>query len=366
MKTPWTNELSRVVFLELRRDIQLGKLTIPEGFALPVLYELIEEKVISGQSGDFTSTEVLRGILLLFGLDEDFQDKETYASIVSSLEEEAGSLFAFFVQTAETDEKLAFLFSLGYYHLGLSDPMTILYTAELADNLYKESEDILLSDIAFSLYKETHALQPSWQSDYHLAYHYYNRDRFDKALEHIAACYDSLPTDELQTEVTQLLALSEQKMVFEQGRELFFKERFEEAVLKFQSLEEEFPGWYQLHFFMGLSYRMLQQYSRALASFYRALSLKRDDPQLYNEMAICHLMLEEPLEAEPLIEAALQLDRDNPELLCNRAIVYLRTDRLKQARTDLEKARELDPADDLYVNWLDYVLRKEKEIATPH
>lgn len=366
MKTPWTSELSRVVFLELRREITLGDLTLPKGFALPILYEEMEEKVLAGDSGDFTSTEVLRGILLLYGLDEHFRDREVYASIVSHLESQAGDLFKYFFHVAQTDEKLAFLLSLGYYHLGLSDAANILFTAELADNLYRESEDEKISDLAYALYRQAHSLDPTWQSHFHLAYHTYNRELYTKALEHIAASYDRLPTPELQTEMANLLALSEQKLAFHEGKELFFKERFEEAVIKFHSLEEEFPGWYQLHFFLGVSYRMLQQYSKALTSFYRALSLRRDDPQLYNEMAICHLMLEEPFEAEPLIEAALQLDENNPELLCNRAIVFLRTDRLKEAKEDLLKARSLDPNEPLYRDWLEHVQGKETDRALTH
>ncbi|MDI9472925.1 MAG: tetratricopeptide repeat protein [Bacillota bacterium] len=364
MKTPWTNELSRVVFLELRRDIQIGEIKLPKGFALPVLYDELERKVLARQSGDFTNSEVLRGILLLYALDEDFPDREIYSSIVHQLQLPTQNLLPFFVEISQSDQKLAFLLSLGYYHLGLADPITMLFTAESADNLFRENSEEKIGDIAFNLYREIHQISPSWQSNYHLAYHYYNRDRYEDALQHISACYDELPSDELRTEITQLFMLSEQKSVFHEGKKLLFKERYDEALIKFHSLHEEFPGWYDLHFFTGLSYRMLQQFSRALVFFYRALSLKRDDPQLYNEMAICHLMLNEPLEAEPLLEAALQLDRDNPELLCNRAIVYIRTDRLHEAREDLLRARKLDPSDELYFEWLNYLsgLEEQSEI----
>lgn len=363
MKTPWTNELSRLVFVELRRDISLGELTLSKDLPLPILFEEIEEKVTREAPEDFTSIQILTGILYLFGLDPDFREPTAYAAIVEHIEQKSGSLFGYLLELSKSDEKLALILGLGYHHLGFQDERVFLLSAELADTLARSESSALLEDIAFTLYEEAHAISPSWQSHYHLAFHYYNRESFPEALSHFSAAYPELPTQELKVEVAQLLAMSEQKMAFEEGKELFYKERFDEAIEKFRSLEEDFPGWYPLFFYLGVSYRMMEDYTQALSAFYRALSLRKDDPQLYNEMAICLLMLEDPLQAEPLLEAALQLDKDNPELLCNRAIVFLNTDRNERAMEDLLRARELDPDEPLYEQWLNFLLRKEGDIG---
>ncbi|HZK10543.1 MAG TPA: tetratricopeptide repeat protein [Clostridia bacterium] len=340
------NVLEDLSFLQLRRDLRFGDLFLPKGLHLPLYTKQLEEKIKEGEM-DFGTEEILEGILSLYGADKDFKDKELYQPFIKKLQPLLPYLYE-----KRTNPKKALLMALGLIHLDLEEKGLYLFAAERCNDLIKEGLDC--SELAMELLEKE---KPSWPVGYHKGFLYYNKERYHKALEAWGEILDKeLPT-EIRDEVFSMMALADKKKEYLGGRELLFKERFEEARQVFKSLLADFPNWYELHFYYGLSLRLLEQNREALTVFYGLLQTKRDDIHLYNELAICHLFLQEAEEARVLLEEGLKLE-ESSDLRLNLAISLFELGSKKEALEEIQKAKKLAPEDELIDHWLEH-MRKE-------
>lgn len=346
------NKLEEIAFIELGKDIIQGELLLKKGTLLPLLDSALR-KQIQKTENNFSSEDLLQGILFLYGLDEEFSHKDTYRQIVQFIETQRGSLLPYLAELARTNPLHGLIMSLGYTQLGLPDERALMLAIECANTLYGESRDEQYESLKYELLQEAKNTHPSWMVHYHLAFLYYNREAFAEAVEHwsLALAESELPED-FRQEMEQMAALSDRKLEYKEALKLLFSERVQEAVEILNALKPDFPQWYNLHFYLGLAYRLQENWSQAAAVFYEALQLKRDDANLYNELSICHLMLEEVQEAEKTLRIALKLDPEHPELLTNLGIVLLRLGNKAEAVSALEHSLHLQPEDELTRLWL--------------
>ncbi|NLY37318.1 MAG: tetratricopeptide repeat protein [Tissierellia bacterium] len=343
--TLFNKTLEDLSFLELRRELKLGDIILPKGLNLPLYTTVLEKKIKRGEL-DFGTEEILEGILSLYGADKDFKDKDIYRPFVKTLQPLLGYLYE------RRDNPLkSLIMALGLIHLDLEEEGLFLFAAERCNDLIKEGYDY--SDLALELLDKE---KPSWPVGYHRGYLYYNKERYEEALRSWRGILDEeLPT-EIRDEVFSMMVLAEKKKEYLLGRELLFKERYEEARQVFKSLLIDFPHWYDLHFYYGLSLRFLEHHSEALGVFYGLLHTKRDDIHLYNELALCHLFLQEAEEARVQLIEGLKL-ADHPDLRLNLAISLFELGDKKAALTEINRAKGLAPEDELIDQWQDYIER---------
>ena len=347
-------ELEQLGFIELRQDVTSGVVHLPQGMELPLLSATLRRTIQAGE-GSFRTEDVVLGILMLYGLDESFAGKDNYRSVLQAIEQASGSLVPFLADLSRSNPKQALIASLGYRALDLSDPRALLLAIEAANLAYRESQDKRYENLAFELLREAAEQSDDWQVGYHLGYLYYNRDQFAEAIEQFRQALSQEPPDEFAEELSGMLELSERKSDFNRGLNRLFGGRAQEAIEIFESLRPDFPEWYSLHFYTGLAYRLEQMYAKALTLFYEALSLKQDEPNLYNELSICHMLNDEPDQAMKHLELALELDPDNPELLTNYGIVLYQLGDHDSAIRQLEQSLKQQPDDELTKQWLDIV-----------
>lgn len=344
--------LEQLGFLELRKDLHAGNIHLPAGLELPLLTERLRQSIQQNQT-DFRTEDVVLGILLLFGLDESFENKDIYRSALVEIEAAKGSLVPFLVELAKSNPLHALIAGMGYQALELSDPRAELLTIEATNMAYQESGDKRYEQLAYDLLNRAAEHSDDWQVAYHLGYLLYNRDRFTDAILQFRTALGQNVPEEFIEEISGMVELSERKVDFTKGMNYLFSERAQEAIEVFESLRPDFPQWYSLHFYTGLAYRLEQHYSKALTLFYEALSMKQDDANLYNELSLCHMMLGEHDQALKHLELALQLDPKHPELLTNHGIVLYQLGDKDGAIKSLEQSLRLNPEDDLTRQWLD-------------
>lgn len=345
-------KLEEIAFLELRKDLRQGALVLKKGTLLPLLDHALREQVQRAENR-FSTEDIVQGILFLYGLDADFRDKEIYREILSKVEEKGGSLLPYLVESARTNPLKALIMSLGYSHLNMPDAGALMLAIECSNTLYLENHDPQFEALNFDLLQQAKRRHPSWMVDYHLAFLYYNREAFAEAAEHwrLALEESDLP-EEFRQEIEQMMVLNERKIEYKHALKLLFSDHVQEAIDQLNALKPEFPEWYNLHFYLGLAYRLQENWSQAAALFYEALSLKKDDANLYNELSICHLMMDETEQAEQTLRIALKFDPEHPELLTNLGIVLLRLGNKPEAIAAFEKSLQLQPEDALTKQWL--------------
>lgn len=334
--------LSEISFLELNSDLDFDGFTLVKGLNIPIFTEVLEEKIKS-KDLDLATREVLEGVLSLYGADKDFKDKSYFYDFVKRLRP-----LIPFLYTVE-DPFRALVMALGVINLGIEEKGIFLFAAERCNDLIKRGEDY--SELALSLLELE---EESWPVFYHRGFLYFNDDLYREALDQWSRALDYELPLEIRDEIYSMMATADKKKEYVRGRELLFKDRIEEARQAFASLLDDFPHWYELHFFYAISLRLLDEYSEALGVFYNLLKEKKDDPYLYNELAICHLFLEEPRDAIKALEIGLGI-ADNPDLRLNLAIaLYQLGDRVK-ALDELARAKSLSPEDELIRHWEEHM-----------
>lgn len=331
--------LEDLSFLELNKDLSLGEITFPQGLNIPIFTSVLEEKIKAGLH-DYSTKDVLEAVLSLYGADPDFKDKEIYKGFVAGLQ----PLLPFLYQ--EEDPFRSLVMALGLINLNLKEEGIFLFAAERANDLIKRGQDY--SELAMSLLDLE---EESWPVFYHKGYLLFNDEYFVEAMDQWKKALDYELPEETRDEVLNMMAQADRRKLYIEGRELLFKERFLEAREAFATILEDFPNWYELHFYYGLSLRFLEEFREALSVFRQLLFLRNDDVYLYNEIGLCHIFLEEYQDAATIIEKGLEL-ADNPDLRMNLGISYFQLGNNISALEELERARALAPDDPLIQQWI--------------
>lgn len=344
--------LEQLGFIELRKDLHAAQVHLPKGLELPLPVERLRE-ALQTERNDFRTEDITLGILLLFGLDANFPNKAIYRDALQAIEQATGSLLPFLVELTRINPKQALVAGLGYQNLELSDPRAELLTIEAVNLAHRDTGDPRYEALAYDLLIRAADHSDDWEVAYHLGYLLYNRDRFDEALlQFRTALAQDLPT-EFADEMSGMVELSERKRDYTRGLNLLFADRVQEAIEVFESLRPDFPEWYSLHFYTGVAYRLEQYYAKALTLLYEALSIRQDDPNLYNELSLCHMLLGEHDQALKHLELALTLDPNHPELLTNHGIALYQLGNTEEAIEAFQKSLRVQPADELTKQWLD-------------
>ncbi len=334
--------LGELSFLELRKDLAFDGFVLPQGLNIPIYTDRLEEKIKGGEL-DFSTKEVLEGVLSLYGADGDFRDKGFFKDFVSKLKPLIPFLYGI------EDPFRALVMALGVINLEIDEKGIFLFAAERCNDLIKAGEDY--SELALSLLDLE---EESWPVFYHRGFLYYNDELYLEALKEWEEALSYELAQEIRDEIFSMMALADKKKDYILGRELLFKDRFEEARQTFASLLLDFPHWYELHFYYALSLRLLEEYTQALGVFYKLLQERADDIYLYNEIAICHLFQEEPQEAVGILERGLGL-ADNPDLRLNLAIALDQLGERDEALKEIARARSLAPDDGLIRHWEEHL-----------
>jgi len=121
----------------------------------------------------------------------------------------------------------------------------------------------------------------------------------------------------------------------------------EEGLEKLLPLFEENKSWWNLSFMMGIAYRQLEEYSKAIDSFENALKYESKNAMILNELAISKASLGFNEEAYELFEKAIQIDSTDSGLFSNRAMLNMNLKKYEAARNDLEEALKLNPSDEI-------------------
>jgi len=133
---------------------------------------------------------------------------------------------------------------------------------------------------------------------------------------------------------------------------MVLNERFQEGLEYLLPLEEFHNDWWNLLFFIGLAYRHLNEYDKAIDYFKRTLEYNSGHTETLNELGIIFLTVGQIKDAKKVYEEALKIKPNNHELLCNLGIVYLNANDLNKAEEYLLKAKEEKPDDEIVIAWL--------------
>lgn len=206
------------------------------------------------------------------------------------------------------------------------------YFLEEAHTFYEKSLDY---DSKFAL------------SYYKLGYYYKLKQQYVKAelywKKHQELDNDNVRIEEIRNELNDLQPYVD----YENGYNLVLKEQPDEALDLLLPLVNEFSGWWNLLFFIGLAYRSLGDYEIAEKYFENVLKIEEYQKETINELGLCKICRGKYTEAAELFTTLLNIEPGTCEIFCNRAVAHLYNEEIDRAKEDIETALKIDPNDEI-------------------
>lgn len=132
---------------------------------------------------------------------------------------------------------------------------------------------------------------------------------------------------------------------FNEGKQLYRDEKYNEAVIKLSFALELNNQYSQAYCYRGDAYNELERYQDAIKDFNKALEYSPDYPWAYNLRGITKKDLKDYVGAIEDYTRAIELSPDYEAPYYNRGYAYRKIDEYDQAILDYTKAIELDPDD---------------------
>ena len=125
------------------------------------------------------------------------------------------------------------------------------------------------------------------------------------------------------------------------GYEQYYKGEFTEAVKLFNTVIEMDPNNAEAHFLRAMTYQGLALSKRAIADLEKAIVLKTDYAEAFQQLGYIYLVSQAPDLAIEAFDKAILLTPEVAELYINRGSTQCMLGNLEQATRDYQKAQEM-------------------------
>lgn len=353
------SKLDEVVFIELKPEAvaEVNGMRLNPEIALPVMLTDVMDKVNGVSATDITAANMVKGMAFVLSVDEEFPHKRYYHDLLLKIDPKVGLfLLKHGFDLANEGQKLNALIYFKASLLFIESEIDVLinysrccielaYEKEEAQMIFVEEAREVLEGLIQKYPDHPHAY-------YHLGFMYSNENEYQKAqTAWIQAIKLNIGENEKHDIVTRLTDLNA-KIKFEEGHTLILDGRVDEGLEILLALEPEYVDWWNLMFFIGLGYRMNNDFDNALKYYAKVMELNTGHVQTYNEIGLCYMTMGRYEEAIKAFKEALKMDRENAEILCNLGIVYIQLDELDEAESVLMRSFKANPDDEITTAWI--------------
>lgn len=364
---------AELIFIELKPGVKLGwnGFDFPEGIPLPVRLHEIVGDIKDHNLEHFSSITLVEGMIRMLGIDSETPHRQIYLDALKAYQPDILDVILAKGMAAASeeayDEAMLLFRTAIQLEPGHKDAL-YNYGRSLADLSQKHEGTRLetaLIDEAIEVFETLAELDPNLaESLYQLGFLYANKKAYIRAADCWQRALALELTDDQEMEIRTLLIQLEDKRIYEEGYQAVLKGYNQDGLELLSSLEEKYPEWWNLFFFIGLAYKGQEQYEDAASAFLRVEQLHPGHPETQNELAICYMMLMRYQDAEGHLAKGIGLDPESAEMLCNMGIVQREKGNLELAEKFLIEAAQKAPEDELTKVWLEKV-RNDKRLREP-
>jgi len=355
--------LDEIVFIELKEGHTLNfkDIEMPEKIMLPVYISDLANRIKANDIDNIPAIAIIKGLVYVVGADTQLETRKFYISLLKAID--SNIVLSILNDGIKYASEGQYSNAILYFNaaLNIDDGNIDAYY-----NLGRSFEDLSLAEERPDLIKlgkycfeQCLIIDPNFAyAHFSLGFMLYNEENYKLAETHwLKALKYELP-ESMKEELVMGLGRVKDKASYERGYELILAGRVEEGLEILVSLEEMHDEWWDLLFFIGVGYRMLEQFEDALGYFLKVMNLNTGHIQTMNEVGICLLSLGDYDEAEKYLKEAMRLSPENSELICNMGIVYLNKGDNQTARELFDKAHLISPEDEVVQMWLNHINSK--------
>lgn len=354
-----------LAFLKIKNgaDFNLKGYTFPkDGLDVPIKNDVLVKGIKTNTAQDgLSSMSIADAMIYIMGIDSNFKYNDEYKKFLKAIEENLdldlksymGYMSRKYFEVGDYTDSLIYLkCSVALY----PDDINSLYhyaivCQELAKQHQKNGDEkpmeAFLLDAIEALEKVRDLDESFALAHYHLGYHYYNQNQYIKTkVTWEEAIKLGLPED-FMAEIQEILGKMDFKVQYEEGYNLVFQGKNEEALEKLLPLSDEHGDWWNLLFMIGLAYRNMNDVGQAKKYFEKILIIRPNQVDTLVELGLCEASSYNMKGAIEYFEKAAKLKKEDPEILCNLGMAYLNDGDLDNATYYIERAYEIDPQDEV-------------------
>lgn len=345
-------------------DFKLEGYTIPKnGLDVPIKNEVLVKGIKEKTADEKINTmSIADAMIFIMGIDSSFKNNNEYKKFLDALskklnldfKEYMGYMSRKYFDIGEITDSLIYLKTMitlspddidGLYHYAI---VCQELAKQYQKDMDKEAMNKFLLESLDKLEKVIQLEEGFAPAYYHLGYHYYNQGQYIKSKfiweEALRLGLDS----DLSAEVQENIGKMDFKVQYEEGYNLIFQGKCEQALEKLLPLEEDHPDWWNLLFMIGLAYKNMNEIEEAKKYFEKILITKPHQVDTIVELGLCEASMFNLEKAIEYFEQAAKIKED-PEILCNLGMAYLNNGELDDAIYYIERAYEIDPKDEITI-----------------
>ena len=344
-----SHRLSDVFFIEMNKDSG----PLKKGTNLPVVFSDLKNQISENQEA-ISQNKIIMGMLFVSGLENNIIFFFVFFELLDGFGEGFADAATALILSSDQSWEDKYIMMCGLYNM-YNDDATLFNCGKLAyQNSIESPKDFLQK--SFEIF--TKLMEEGYDNPYvpyYLGFIDYNMGRFSKTYELWEVALEGEISDEAKQEILEVMPKLRNKLDYELGYEYILSGRFEDGIALLQPLLDEYSDWWNLLFFLGLGYRFMEEYDRALYYFGRAHDIEPHNTDILNEIGICYTMQGEFEGAVSVYENAITLNPKNAPLYCNKGIALYQLGREEEAIEMFKHSYELDPEDEITTQWIEYV-----------
>jgi len=344
IKTYFSEKLSALLFLEIKKNSKINDFVILEDVYFPVRTNELIQKVKKKEDFDNIPVNLfVEGMFYVLGADKDFKYNDVYKKIISTVPNSIGFIKGvIFKEIEKKNYEEAFIILKGLLIIEESidnyDKIFLIIDKLRITNIMFKDEEIRLIEKAKEI--------TNYSSPYlYEALVFDNEGKHDLAL---MAIRNYIANGGKQTtEVIDLKSNLETITNFQKAKELLPnnpKGALEMLVPLMEQLGDNPDIYYQ----SAVAYRILQNHEKAIYYLNEAAAIDKDLIEVVNEFGINYACLENYEVAIQYFRKAFEVTK-SIEICTNLVMCYLNINNIEQARIHLDIAKKIDPKDEIVI-----------------
>lgn len=354
------DRVNEVVFIELKKDLELNncEYRLDKNIPLPLPIDAVVNKVKGLEEiNDISIAKIIKGMILIIGIDSGFRHNDTYIDFLTSFDQNIDNyILGQGIELARKDRKMdALIYFKASLYINKENLNSLYNYARCCEEIAKSDEKEIIKefeDEAFEVFEILTEKHPDFPlSYYHLGFHYANKKQFKKAEITWKTCLEKGIDENKEMEIQQKLLDISNNIQYEEGYTLVLRGEAKEGLEKLLPLEEKYSDWWNLLFFIGLAYRQMQDYEKALKYYEKVLKYKPSQVDALNEIGLCYMSLGQINEAIKHFKRGLNINKNDSEIMCNIAIAYIQIGEYQDAEKYINQSLEINPKDEITLAW---------------
>lgn len=358
------DNLEGVVFINLKdnKKIEIKGVTLDRNIPLPLPVESVVDRVNGAEDiSNISVVAIVQGMIKVIGSDSFFIYNDKYKEFLRAFDENVIKIIieqgTKYMQEGNNKDGLTCFKAAAYLDKENLDAL-YNYGRAIEEFAFEDEKNVKPSFEAEALevFERIVDTYPEFGLGYyHLGFYYLNQGQFKKTEFLWKKALDLDTPETFVDDIYQKLEDIAPKIVYEEGYNMILGGKVEEGLEKLQVLEDKYPEWWNLLFFLGLGNRFAGNIQDALMYFKKADILMPDMPDIINEIGLCKVSIGSFKDGIKSFEEALKIKKDDPEIMCNLGAAYLQVGEIDDARYWFERVLEFDPEDEIATRWLNKI-----------